>query len=93
VEESRRQRGSVQAHIRQDVRDFQEVGEIRFAGIAELVAVALGGDIVGPADQPGIFGRTVQAELLKKLFQSAIELPLRAVTVEIKGRLAREPML
>jgi hypothetical protein len=49
--------------------------------------VALGGDIVGPADQPGIFGRTVQAELLKKLFQSAIELPLRAVTVEIKGEI------
>jgi len=66
------------------VGDFQEVGEIGFTGVAELVAVALCGDIVGAAHQPGIIGGAIETELLEQLLETAIELAFRAVTVEVQ---------
>jgi len=66
--------GGVEAHVREDVRDFEQVGEVRIAGAAELVVVALGGNLVGAADHPGIFGRAVLAELFEELFEACIEL-------------------
>ena len=75
-------RGGVEAHIGKDVGDFEEMGQIRIAGAAKLVAVALGGDFVGAAHHPGIFRGAVLAELFEQFFKVRIKLALGAVAVE-----------
>ncbi len=64
MEKSGGKRGGVHAHVGENVRDFQEMCEIGIAGAAELVAMALRGNFVGAANQPGIIGRTIFLELL-----------------------------
>ena len=49
------ERGGIEAHVRKDVRDFEQVGQVWLAGAAELAVVALGGNLVGATDHPGIF--------------------------------------
>jgi len=67
------------------VRDFEEMGQVRIAGAAELVVVALGGNFVGAAEHPGILGRTVLAELLDQFLEASVELASGAVAVEGQG--------
>jgi len=75
--------------VREDVGDFEEVGQVRIAGAAELVVMALRGDFVGAADHPGIFGRAVLAELFEKFFEACVELANGTVAVEAERDFVR----
>ena len=81
--------GGVETHVREDVGDFEQVSEIRVTRTAELVVVTLGGDFVGAADHPGIFGGAVLAELFKKLLEARVELANGAVAVEAQRDFVR----
>ena len=59
VQERGRQCGGIHAHVGKDVGDLEQVRDIRIAGGAELVAVALGSYFIGSAHNPRIFGGTV----------------------------------
>src|SRR5260370_40275970 len=74
--------GGVEAHVREDVRDFEEVGQVRVAGAAELVVMALGGNFVSASEHPGVFGGAVLAELLEQFLETSVELASGAVAVE-----------
>jgi len=89
VENRGGERGGIEAHVREDVSDFEKMREIRFAGAAELVVVALGGYFVGAANHPGIFGRAVLAKLFEELFEARVQLANGAVAVEAKREIAR----
>src|SRR5207245_8597432 len=81
--------GGVETHVREDVGDFEQVREIRVAGTAELVMMTLGGDFVGAANHPGIFGGAVLAELFEELFEACVELANGAVAVEAQRDFVR----
>jgi hypothetical protein len=51
--------------------------------------VALGGNFVGAADHPGIFGRAVLAELFEELFEACVELANGAVAIEAQRQITR----
>ncbi len=76
------ERSGVETHVREDVRNFEEVREIRIAGAAELVMVALGGNFVSAAEHPGIFGGAVLAEFFDQLLKACVELASGAVAIE-----------
>src|SRR5258708_4418652 len=78
------QRGSIETHIRKNVGNFQEMGEIRIARTAELIVMALRGNFIGAAYHPGIFGRAILAELFQQLVQASIELALGAVAMKME---------
>src|SRR5271166_6009723 len=44
----------------------------------------LRGDLIGPANQPGIFGRTVFTKFGEQLFEAGVELALGAVAIKTK---------
>jgi len=88
VKERGRESGGVEAHVREDVGDFEEVRKIGIAGRAKLVAMTLSSDFVGAANNPRIFGRTIEAELGEELFEAGIELALEAVAVELQRNIA-----
>ncbi len=71
------------------MRDFEQVGQIRIAGTAELAVVALRGDLVGAAEHPGVFGRAVLAELFEELLKAGVELARGAVAVEAERDFVR----
>jgi len=71
------------------MRDLEQVGEIRIAGAAELVVVALGRDFVGAAEHPGIFRGAVLAELFEELLEASVELANGAVAVEAQRDFVR----
>src|SRR5260370_13230746 len=75
-------RGGIETHVREDVRDFEKMRQVRIAGAAELVVMALGGNFVGAAEHPRIFGRTVFAELLDQFLEACVELASGAVAVK-----------
>jgi hypothetical protein len=50
------ERGGVEAHVGENVGDFEEMREVGLPGTAKLVVVAFGSDFVGAAHHPGIFG-------------------------------------
>src|SRR5258708_9440272 len=64
------------------------MSHVRFAGAAKLVAVPLGGDFVGAAHHPGIFGGTIFAQLGQQLVEARVELALGAVSVEVQRGVA-----
>jgi len=62
VEKRGGQSGSVKAHVREDMRHFQEMSKVGIAGAPELVMMALGGNFVGAPHHPGIFeGRLMRS--------------------------------
>jgi hypothetical protein len=71
------------------VRNLEQMHEIRFARLAELLTMALCGDFIGAADHPGVFGRAIFAELGEEFLEAGVELALGAVTVEAEGNVAR----
>jgi hypothetical protein len=71
------------------VGDLEKVGDIRIAGGAELVAVALGSYFIGAAHDPGIFGRAVFAEFFEEFFKPGFKLPYSAVALEAQRDIAR----
>src|SRR5262249_11861684 len=73
----------------EDVRYFQQVSNVRLAGTAKLIVMALRGDLVGAANHPGIFGRTILFQFFEKLFEARVQLPNRAVAVEAERQIAR----
>src|SRR5260370_28470003 len=89
VKESSGQRGGIEAHVGEDVRDFEKMGKIGLAGAAELVVVTFGGNFVGAADHPGIFGGAVLAEFLEQFLEAGVELANRAIAVEAKRDFVR----
>jgi len=89
VEEGGSERGGIQAHVGKDVGDLEKMSEVRFAGAAELCAVALGSDFVGAANNPGIFGRAVLAQLFEEFLEACVELALGAVAIEVERDVAR----
>src|SRR5438132_12503685 len=76
------ERGGVEAHVREDVGDFEQVREVGIAGTAELVMVALGGNFVGSADHPRIFGGAALAQLFEEFFEASVKLANGAVAIE-----------
>jgi hypothetical protein len=89
VEQSRRKRGGIQLHVREDVGYFEKMCDVGIAGAAELVAVAFCGNIIGAANQPGIVRGPIAAQLFQKLFQAGIDLPLGAVPIEVQRQIGR----
>jgi hypothetical protein len=51
--------------------------------------VALGGDFVGAAEHPGIFGGAVLAELFEQFLEAPVELANSAVAVEAERDFVR----
>src|ERR1700676_870769 len=49
--------------------------------------MALGGNLVSTADNPGIFGWTVLAEFFEELFETGFELADGAVALEAQGNI------
>ncbi len=68
--------------------DFEQVRHVWVAGAAKLIAMTFGGDFVGAANDPGIFGRAILAELGKQLFQTGIQEALSALAVKLQGKIA-----
>src|SRR5262249_31949282 len=89
VKKRRCQRCGVHPYIGQDVRNFKQMGEIRLAGAAKLVAVAFGGDVVGAAHQPWIVCGTVFFQLVEQFAETSIQLALSAVAVELQRQIGR----
>ena len=89
VEKRCGQSGSVQAHVREDVRHFQEMSKVGIAGAAELVMMALSGNLVGAPHHPGIFRGTVDAQFFEQFFKARVELARGAVAVELERKIAR----
>ena len=89
VENRRGQRDGIQSHIGQDVRNFQQMREIRLTGTAELVVMPLRSNLIRAADDPRVLGGTVLFELFEQLFQAGVELPNRAHAVEAQRQIAR----
>src|SRR6267143_2732834 len=89
VEQCGGQRRSVKAHVREDVRHFQQMREVGISGAAELVMMALGGNFVGAPHHPGIFRGPVDAELLEQFFEARVELARGAVAVKLERKIAR----
>jgi hypothetical protein len=85
MEERCGQSGGVEAHVSEDVRYFEKVGDVGVAGTAELVSMAFGSDVKGPADEPGIIRGAIGAELGEELLKASVDLPLGAVAIEIQG--------
>ncbi len=56
--------------------------DIRIAGAAELVAVALAGDFVGAANYPRILGRPVFAKFFEEFLEARLQLADGAVPLE-----------
>ena len=88
MEERGGQRGGIHAHVGEDVRDLQEMAEIRVAGTADLVAVAFRGDFVGAANHPGIFGGAILAQLGEEFIEAGVELADVAVAMEVQRKVA-----
>ena len=63
VQQRGAERGDVEPQVRQDVRDFQGMREIRLAGFAHLRLVLLGGKIERAAQQLEVFARAVLPHL------------------------------
>src|SRR5713101_8988438 len=88
MKNGRGQGSGIQAHVSEDMRHLQQMSRVRFAGAAKLVAVPLGGDFVGAAHHPGIFGGTILAQLGQQLVETRVELALGAVSVEVQRYVA-----
>ena len=89
VEEGGGQRRGVEAEVGEDMGDLEQVHEVRLAGFTELFTVALGGNVVGTADHPGVFGGSILAKLGEEFLKAGIELALGAIAVEAEGNVAR----
>src|SRR5260221_7655162 len=89
MQQSGRQCGGVHADVGQDVRHFQEMGNIGVARCAELVVVAFGGYLERASHRPGAFRCPVGAKLFEQLFQARVQLPLSPVTVEVQRDIRR----
>src|SRR5271166_1066744 len=81
------QSGGVEAHVGEDMGDLEEMGDVGVAGTAELVAVALCGNVEGTTDEPGIIRRAIGAELSQELLEASISLSFGAVAVEVQGQI------
>src|SRR3974390_119605 len=80
-------RGGVKTHVRKNVGYFQQMSDVRVAGASELVAVPLGGYIKSAAEKPGVLGRAIGTEFLKKLFQAGIDLSCGTVSIEVQRQI------
>jgi hypothetical protein len=49
--------------------------------------MALRGNFVGAANQPGIIGRTIFLELLEKFIQAGVQQPLGAIAIEMQRQI------
>ena len=77
----------VEANIGEDVSDLDRVRDIEIARLADLAAVTLGGDLIGAANQPGIFARAAPTELFEKLVEASVELTSGPLSIEDNRRI------
>src|SRR5258708_12118121 len=68
---------------------FEQVGQIGVTGNARLVTMALRGDLVPTADNPGIFSRAVLTELGEEFLETRVQLALDPIAVEAQRNIAR----
>ena len=66
------ERGDVEPHVREEMRDFDGVREERLAREARLSFVLLGGEIVGAAEEFEIVAGTIAADLVHQLDEAQI---------------------
>ena len=92
VENRGGERGGVDAHVGKDVGNFEQVGEVGFAGTAELVVMALSGDFVGAANHPGIFGGAVLAEFFEEFLEARVQLAIARSRWKLSGTLLEDGM-
>ena len=69
------ERRHVELHIREQMRHFDRMREVRLAGKAHLRFVLLGGEIVGAAEESEIVAGTVLAHLVQQLGETHIHGP------------------
>ena len=70
VQQARRDGHGVQAHVREDVRDFERVDEVWLAGVAHLSLVLHRREDVGPPQQLDVGFRCVTANLLDQILEA-----------------------
>ena len=69
------ERGRVELHIRQEMGDFNRMGEIGFARKADLAVMMFGGEIVGAAKEVEIVARAILANLVDQLDEAQVNRP------------------
>ena len=72
VQQRGAERGDVQLHVREDVRDFQGMRKVGVAGLAQLGAMLLGGKVKRAAQQLNIARRARLPYLFNQLAGSAV---------------------
>jgi len=73
VEKGGAEGGDVEAHVGEDVGDLKRVGQERGAGLAELGAVLLSGKFVGAAEELGVVGGAILADLADQLEKASVK--------------------
>ena len=73
VEQRGAQRGHVEPHVRQQVRDFEGMREVGLARKPRLRLVLLGGEIVGAAQKFEVVAGAVPAHLVHQLDEAQID--------------------
>ena len=76
----------IHLHFRQDVRDFQRMGEIGLARGAHLSLMFFGGKDVGAADQVEIIPRMVLFDLRKDVLEANHGVPIIGPIKKQAGR-------
>jgi len=84
VQQGGAQRGDVEAHVREQVRDLERVRHVGLAGLARLAAVLLGGEVEGAAQQIDIAARALLRDARGQLLKARGELLLRGASKEIR---------
>ena len=67
------ERGDVELHVREEVRDFDGMRKVGLAGKARLRFVLLGGEIVGAAKELEVVAGTVAAHFVQQLDKAQID--------------------
>jgi len=88
VEKSGGKSGRVHAHVGENVRDFEKMGEIGIAGTSQLIAMAFRGNFVSAAYEPRIVGGAILLKLFEKFVQASVQQALRAVTIKLQRKMA-----
>jgi hypothetical protein len=73
VQQGGAERRNVQLHVRQDVRHFKRMREVRVAGLAQLRAVLFGGEFERPAKQFDIARRTSLPDFLDQFEETRLK--------------------
>lgn len=76
VEQGGAESGDVEAHVGEDVSDFERMGKEGIAGLAELSTMLFRGNFVGAAEKFGIVGGAILADLGNQSEETSMESPV-----------------